>query len=359
MSSYTPDHVEILTERWKVKGLHLLEAPSSNPNVDKPGNTTTTVNETTDESIAHSATPLIHKPQALLSTRRPYSYFNSPSVTVLVGGASSPSLEEEPVTFHVHADLLTKASAFFKAIFGGDVTGTSAVKSGFLESRSRTVTLPEDRPEDIAYLLQYLSGRDLYSTNSLPVPAVVETALLYHKLVDESLDYYVRWCDKRQAMKRAGTWRDWSARRQGAPMSTETGPMYHLTAVHYQQDEMYIRPQAPAFGPLFRLYILADKYDIQMDLRPSIIRRVQEVERVGKCVPEREDLGLLWDGILEHESVGLKRAVIDMWAGMGNKSAIRLLKPLVDGKLIIGEQWNQGFLLDLNVELFRRKPTDA
>ena len=351
--------MEILTERWKIEKLHLLEASPSNPNVDKPGNTTMTVNETTDESIAHSATPLIHKSQALLSTRRSFSCFNSPPVRLVVGGASSPSLEAEPVTFHIHADLLNNASAFFKAIFGGDVPGASAEGSGFLESQSRTVTLPEDRPEDIAYLLQYLSARDLYSTNSLPVPAVAEKALLYHKLVDESLDFYVRWCDKRQAMKRAGTWRDWSARRQGAPMSTETGPMYHLTAVHYQQVEMYIRPPAPAFGPLFRLYILADKYDIQMDLRPSIIRRVQEVGRVGKCVPEREDLGLLWDGILEHESVGLKRAVIEMWAGMSPKNATRIFKPLVNGNLIIGEQWNQGFLLDLNVELFRRKPTDA
>ena len=351
--------MDVLAECFKVEGLHLVAATSSKTNVDKPARITMAVKETTDESVAHSATPLSHKPHATRTIRRPYSCFNSPPVTLFVGGVSSPSLEEEPVTFYVHADLLTNASLFFKAIFGDDGSGISTGGGGFLESQSRTVTLPEDRPEDIAYLLQYLSSRDLYTTNSIPISAVVEKALLYHEKIDESLQYYVRWCDMRQAMKRSGPWRDRSARRQGAPASPKTGPILHLKAVDHQQDELYIRPEAPAFGPLFRLYILADKYDIQMNLRPSIIRRVQEVGREGRCVPEREDLTLLWDGVLEDESVGLKKAVIDMWAGMSTKNTIRLLKPLVNGNLMTGDQWHQGFLLDLNIELFRRKATDT
>ena len=41
--------------------------------------------------------------------------------------------------------------------------------------------------------------------------------------------------------------------------------------------------------------MLADRWDVR-ELKSEVCRRVREVGREAKCVPEREDVEMLWEG---------------------------------------------------------------
>jgi hypothetical protein len=104
------------------------------------------------------------------------SPYTTPAVRLLVGWPASPSPETEPVPFYVHADLLTDISPFSQAAFGSSVStsigdgrasSTCGSTTGFKESQTRPMTLPEERPDDVRYLLHGRIGRPQCSLHML------------------------------------------------------------------------------------------------------------------------------------------------------------------------------------------------
>ena len=88
------------------------------------------------------------------------------------------------------------------------------------------------------------------------------------------------------------------------------------------------RPRPPAFGPLIRLYIIADKYDVCGGLKEDIVDRADEVSKLSNCVPDAEDIWGLWDGVVEsvdskegeQSKVSLKVKVLELYAGLNFRS---------------------------------------
>ncbi|ERF72491.1 hypothetical protein EPUS_07700 [Endocarpon pusillum Z07020] len=129
-----------------------LEVLSTSPSTDK-------FNDGLSSYHISSPTPLHNFPPD-----HDISPFSTPPVLLRVGGASSPSRETEPVSFFVHEKLLTKASAFFRAALASrshHIKNSSSAPpnySGhnFLEAQTRTIELPEDRPDDVRFFLKWL-----------------------------------------------------------------------------------------------------------------------------------------------------------------------------------------------------------
>jgi hypothetical protein len=90
-------------------------------------------------------------------------------------------------------------------------------------------------------------------------------------------------------------------------------------AVHGRISRLTIpRPTPPAFRPLVRLWLLAKKLDIRGGLMDDIVERVLEVTSLGNCVPGREVVWLLWEGVegsSEHLKGKLRQLVIDFMLG--------------------------------------------
>ena len=293
------------------------------------------------------------------------SPFTAPPVTLLVGGLSSPSKEIKPVPFYVHEDVLTRMSAFFRAAFQ---LGSHA---SFSEGVSRTMKLPEDRPEDFAYLLQWvywqLSNAPLSIQPSEQFPAVISlqasdsSALsLWHISIDIPLSHFHAYRALKKAEKvisaavkehpeaqpylstvDANDWHFGLAQQppiqQGqilaltqqtfateAPKETSPVPADTASPSSPWQKQKLVRPPPPVFAPLIRLYILADKYSLPTSLKRDICNRVQQVGTEGKCVPDAENIVMLWDGVLEtasqQEGTNLKDTVLGMYAALSTKS---------------------------------------
>jgi hypothetical protein len=69
---------------------------------------------------------------------------------------------------------------------------------------------------------------------------------------------------------------------------------------------------------LVRLWLLAKKLDIRGGLMDDIVERVLEVTSLGNCVPGREVVWLLWEGVegsSEHLKGKLRQLVIDFMLG--------------------------------------------
>jgi hypothetical protein len=211
----------------------------------------------TNQKLNVDAAPTLH-PQAMTSSCNPLSSpFASPPITLIVGGPSSPSPHTPQTTFYVHADLLTSVSSFFRAAFDNHNS-----QAGFLEASTLTMRLPEQRPEDMAYLVQWL-----YDSKGIPT-----IQSLHHDLIDIPLQ-------KMEAYKRE---------RAIVQHAEKHGDVSQLISP---------RPNPPAFGPLIRLYILADRLSVHAGLKSAICRRVREVGNAAAAVPSKDDLWRLWDGV--------------------------------------------------------------
>ena len=276
-----------------------------------------------------------------------FSPYTSAPVTLLVGGPASPSREAEPVSFYVHADLLTSISPFFRAAFNS--SSTDGCKGyGFQESQTRTMTLPEERPDDIRYLLQWVYRKAAMSTmypstlSSTSGPAWPSKPF----------------CPIRQSFSRGST---------GSGVSVEAGPhagaLWHSlvdpplhalrkynaerlvvskAAVHGDISQLTVpRPTPPAFGPLIRLWLLAERLGVLGGLSDDIVERVMVVARLGNCVPGREDVWLLWEGMEGSENLRgkLRELVLDQYIGMRCWGLFE-----EEGE---NDPWHGGFLQDL------------
>ena len=183
--------------------------------------------------------------------------FSSSPIALIVGGISSPSPNTPQTTFYVHADLLIRVSSFFRAAFDNHNS-----QAGFLEASTLTMRLPEQRPEDLAYLVRWLY-----------CPKGISTAQsLYHELVDIPLQ-------KMEKYKR------------------ERAIVQHVEKHGDISQLISSRPSPPAFGPLIRLYILADRLSVHGGLNSAICARVKEVGGAAAAVPSKEDIWRLWDGV--------------------------------------------------------------
>jgi hypothetical protein len=181
--------------------------------------------------------------------------------------------------------------------------------------------LPEDRPQDWAFALQWM-----YEEMSRCVPGglTLTSARLYHAFVDRPLDQYLEYRKARQAYKDRVTTTTPASTSEASgevPGSAMSAP---------------VRPPPPSFGPLVRLYILADKYDLPHALKLDICRRVEEVGRLGRCIPATWDVWNLWENVIEApygedtavehalQQDNLKETILDMYRDL-NMSSFRNL----------------------------------
>ena len=187
------------------------------------------------------------------------------------------------------------------------------------------MSLPEERPEDIALLLQWVYHRAVSHTSYQKVgkPGSRFNDGLHHEQIDPCIHRYQEFIEAKRLLKRT-------------------------LGKEHKQVVALKRPKPPAFGPLVRLYVLADKFDIK-ELKSEICRRVREVGKEAKCVPEREDVQLLWDGIVEEADMGLKNTIVEMYARLRCKSFRAVFS--ADGE---NEEWCQGFMGELVVRLLGR-----
>ena len=300
------------------------------------------------------------------------SPFTAPPVTLLVGGLASPGKETKPVPFYVHEDVLTKISPFFRAAFELES------QAAFSEGVSRTMKLPEDRPEDFAYLLQWvywqLSNSPCGTHASDPYPALISlqdthtsVLSLWHPSIDIPLSHYQAYKAMKQADKviaaaaekltdsppylssvDANDWQFGLALQPNiqAPQAQRTlayetakdstqSPNEGIQPPSPQKPKL-VRPPPPIFGPLIRLYILADKYALPTSLKRDLCARVRDVGREGKCVPDADDIAMLWEGIFEDASgkseregnqTSLKETVLEMYEALSNRSFRGLFYP--------------------------------
>ncbi|KPI39886.1 uncharacterized protein AB675_11538 [Cyphellophora attinorum] len=284
-------------------------------------------------------------PSDLVATQR-LSPFASRSISLVVGADGSHAGKPLPITLTAHEDLLTSISPFFMAALR-----RSHLNGSFAEAHTGIIRLPDDRPDDVSMLLQWAYWQILLektqslvntstATTASPTPtakATSRSALLYHHSIDPSVHRYQRWKAEKRLLK-------------------ETfGPSSPEVRGFKKQRK---RPRPPAFGPLIRLYILADKYDVQGGLRADIVRRVEEVSKEANCVPDREDMDMLWDGLLEDVGCegGLKSAVLRLFVGLDGRSLRGLFRDIGDGE---GEEecvgWHPGFTRDLLLAMFEAK----
>ena len=89
-----------------------------------------------------------------------------PMVTLLVGEAEVP--------FHVHMDILCRASPVFKSAFMGE----------FAEASERSMTLPDDDPDAFESLVQWIYFKKYKVDPAAVRDSVEKTQELYMNLVD-------------------------------------------------------------------------------------------------------------------------------------------------------------------------------
>lgn len=121
------------------------------------------------------------------------------------------------------------------------------------------------------------------------------------------------------------------------------------------------RPTPPTFTPLLRLYLFADKYDIP-PLRNALCRRIVDVAVQANCVPEGEEVGLLWRGTMPRGLGGerrnpMRQAILDLWRGLNTRRMVERYEEEEDGdgegegEGKEGEEVMEGFWRELVGEL--------
>ena len=193
--------------------------------------------------------------------------------------------------FYVHRELLTAVSPVFEAAFrerdgdGGDSWAKEGDddqmggedNGGFREARQGSMEMPEEHVEDWTYFLQWLYrrlGSTLYPPPN-PNP-------LYHALVDDPVENFHQYITTRRAIaKEVSTELEQNPIAPSPPISTDgfqglPAAMQHMRDVaRWREAEIARRcprPGPPAFGPLVRLYLLADRWDVGGGLREEIVR---------------------------------------------------------------------------------------
>ena len=297
-----------------------------------------------DDSNAHSTTKT-----AVLSQSIKHCPFLSPPIRLVVGGPESPSAETEPVTFYAHAHLLTSISDFFAAALKPTYS--------FNEGSQQQIWLPEERPEDIRFLLKYVyacaSTHDEQEERSRILRNVTRKQATklsvkadsydkgnvepkidagYHLLLDQS---------RRSGIRQDTLWHH----KVNPPLDALSQWKCHVAKFKQVENCGDISelvgtpPSPPAFGPFIRLYLLAERLQIsKCSLRDDICDRLLYVSQASSAVPGADDIYALFDTLpLSAWSRGLPKLVTDLYIGLNCRC---LLGKEVDQ----GEVWHDGFL---------------
>jgi BTB/POZ domain len=279
------------------------------------------------------------------SARSILSPFTASPITLLVGGPDSPSKEDVPVAFYVHESVVTAVSPFFRAAFDLNL------RHGFSERMSRQMKLPEDRPEDFAFLLQWVYWKVSNEVTGAEDAHACAGTGLRHPSIDLPLAEYNAYRERRRAERslvekvkeechnpvhQLALGLPFASANGMQPLQAQVpsdGATENIESIESTTDTLaekqrLRRPAPPAFGPLIRLYTLADKYILPPLLKRMICTRVRDVGREGRCVPDANDVALLWDSVVEEAGVeersrdndNLKTAMLDMYAGLSVKS---------------------------------------
>lgn len=267
------------------------------------------------------------------------SPFSTRPILLRVGGPQSPSRETQPVHFLVHEKLLTMSSSFFRAALASRRSATEPshpAASGFVEAQSGTFDLPEDRPDDVRSFLRWLYAgacTEVCSACAVPDPDCPTARI--NNLLPRSV---VPGHDTISRLHRLDIYH----RARGALFSTS--PLHGDPSL-LLPHRCHRRPHPPAFGPLIRFYVLAERYQIGLGLRDLLCDVVAEMAREGNCVPNAQDTARLWRNTMGNN--GMRRLVVDLYVGMKTEKLLRREEEEGGG-------WDGEFLLDL-VEGMRRE----
>jgi hypothetical protein len=131
------------------------------------------------------------------------------------------------------------------------------------------------------------------------------------------------------------------------------------------------------------LYVLTDKYALPAQLKRDICARVRNIGRQARCVPDKDDVGMLWDCVLEdtescsstngeedgHANTKLKATVLGMYEALSVRSFKGLFFGLSydaggeggggdtrrDHMEVEGDmEWHSGFMRDLMGRMFEK-----
>lgn len=241
--------------------------------------------------------------------------FAARPITLMVG---TPA-----ISFMAHQNVLIEVSSFFRAALR-QPTITCRSSYTFAEAVTGVVHLPEDRPEDVAYFLRWAYWHSLAElVNPLPDEQSGGQLALYHDLIDVPIRRYAKWRTGKLLIKQ-----------------TFGGGSNEFRAFRKRRH----RPRPPAFGPLVRLYIFADHYCVTGGLKDDICRKVAQVGSAANCVPDADDVDMLWENVLESDKQGLKRVILTMFAKLDEKS---MRSVLADQSGVDEGKWHSGFLRDL------------
>lgn len=377
----------------------MLNSPTTMCNIATNTRSTTEVPDKQQMSnLAHSLCP-----------------YSSPIVTLVVGGPNSPAAELSPTRFHIHEAFLHGCSPVFRSMLTPFVStefsdrGEECLqkRQGYtvpwLEARTRTISLPEDRIADWEMLSKWLycqSTPTRYKANCLTA-ATLHTCDgqdllncmvqgqpgLRHDDVNNAVQQYLDWLPKRKRCAATSTRQSSLAEEQEVD-DIETKVQHHIDSrpasdgsVHftfstsslaqYHEGNIDQRPLPPALGPLIRLYILADKYIIaesnsstssmtmtystersstrsddlidveEQSLKSQIALRLRAINKLAKVVPDKDDIDRLWSNVvLESHLDPLKTAILEMFARL-SLSSLRRVFSQDNG------EWHAGFLRDL------------
>jgi len=255
--------------------------------------------------------------------------------------------------------------------------------------------MPEDRIEDVEFLLQwlycglhhrnalYFDVTDHYVYQKLYIHFIYHQSGLEHSEIDLAVSKYAAWKYSTNLERKAKVSRrkmplnitphnlipkpQQQARNTSQPLSASASTSLPPAPLVPKPRVSQSRPQPPPFGPLIRLYILADKYNIDTpsstdsflhpkhghgntSLRNQIIQRIKAIHILANCVPDIEDVERLWTCV-PVDTEGLKSVIVEMYAGL-SRGAFGKVFGVGSGRHVEGEkecEWHPEFLWDLLV----------
>ena len=261
------------------------------------------------------------------------------------------------------------------------VNGNKESETNWLEAQNNIIQLPEDRVADWEMMCQYLYSeaiggdrlRNRFSAESAEPLAgedlldsmISEQPGLDDEDVEHKIRQYLTWRSQGQPGRSQSTS---NPSPVGASQSTSTeektneivpaapssvvdgkpdqasdGTSPATTLINNQQ-----RPLPPSFGPLIRLYILADKYAIlDPRLKQQISLRISVMNRLAHIVPDHYDIERIWTSIpLPSTKDALKSCVLEIFAKLKPQVLRRILhasEEEADDEC----EWSADFLKDL------------
>lgn len=213
----------------------------------------------------------------------PFSY---QPVLLLVG--------PERYGIYVHEEFLTSVSEYFRAALDtrvpANLSQSRTLSAGFIESITKVIELKEDDVEDLRYFVQWL-----YSTRSnsevIPFTSIPST-----KSPSESDDNFIPTAVQARAAAAH------SCPTTGSFAAAKDALKHKRINPHLNEDSRKAG-NLPSFGPLIRLYFLADRLCVpdSVGLKDHILDQFQWVAITGNVVPTVGNVRDIYEGTKTEE----------------------------------------------------------